>query len=122
MPKTEIQTLTAKISAEYIRANGFNPTINKLADVPDTGFEFFWRTTAVCDNVHAARKVRMPEQRIVRNPTATYPATVVCKVTRKPYHVFNPPEIPYDDVRRAALARLRAADAQRAANAPRSAE
>lgn len=122
MPKTEIQTLTAKLSAEYIRANGFNPTTDKLSAVPESGFEFFWQTTAVCDNVYAARKVRMPEQRIVRKPTGVFPATVVCKVTRQSYHVFNPPEIPYDDIRRAALARLRAADAQRAANAPRSAE
>lgn len=122
MPKTEIQTLTAKLSADYIRANGFNPTTDKLSAVPDSGFEFFWRTTATCENVYAARKVRMPEQRIVRNPTATYPATVRCKTTGRSYHIFNPPELPIEDVRVAALARLRAADASRASNSNRAAE
>lgn len=122
MPKTEIQTLTAKISADYIRATGFNPMINKLADVPDSGIDFFWRTTAVAENVYAARKVRMPEQRIVRRPTSIYPAMTVCKTTGKSYHVFNGPEMPIEDVRAAALARLRATDAAHVANAVRAAE
>lgn len=107
MPKTEIQTLTAKISADYIRENGFDPSRQTINDVPDSGLDFYWRTTAVVDNVYAARNVRVAEQRIVRKPTATFPATVVCKHTRQSWHIFDGPMEPMDSIKLRAIARLR---------------
>jgi hypothetical protein len=81
--KTEIQTLFARVIPGKI-----NPLIQSVADVPDSDLEFYWRTVAFTVNVNEARKLRMPEQRIVRKATSRYPAVVIEKLTGRHLYIF----------------------------------
>jgi hypothetical protein len=107
MPKTEIQTLMTRIGSEYIRTHGFDPKTQKVSDVPESAWEFFWSTSKVVANLYEARRERTPDQRIVRKATAKFPATIVDKVTRVGYHVFDNPVTPIAEIRAAALSRRR---------------
>lgn len=107
MPKTEIQSLMTRIGSEYIRAHGFDPKTQKVSDVPESAWEFFWTTDKVVANLHVARRERKPDQRIVRKANATYPATTVDKITGVRYHVFENPVTPIAEIRAAALSRRR---------------
>lgn len=91
MPTTELQRLQARIKQEYIMEHGFNPRTEKLSDLPDCAFECFWLTISTYKTVYEARKHKTPEQRIVRKPSAKFPAIVICKITGRYYHVFDFP-------------------------------
>lgn len=85
---TEIQTL-------FARKNAYRPNETEVV----------WVTTKKVANVYEARKQRTPDQRIVRNHTSMFPATVVSHDGRR-LHVFDNPITPYATVKAEAIRKL----------------
>jgi len=74
---------------------------------PRTGqIKFRWVTSMKVTNLHEAKRMRTPNQRIVRTHTSTHPGHVVSYDGRS-LHIFENPITPIEDLKEMILNRLR---------------